>query len=120
MQWWLVALGAGCGGMLRLAFAPMNSWHAIIPMGTWSANLLGGLLMGIVVGLGSKLPPELRYLLATGFLGGLTTFSTFSAESFLLLQQGRWTWAFGLMGLHVCGSIALTALGWWLTQRFIV
>ena len=93
MQWWLVAIGAGCGGLLRLAFAPLNSWHSVIPLGTWSANLLGGLLMGVVVGLGSKLSPELRYLLATGFLGGLTTFSTFSAESFALLQQGRWQWA---------------------------
>ncbi len=119
MQWWLVGLGAAVGGMVRLAFSPLNSMPMVIPLGTWLANLLGGILMGVVLGLSDRLSMELRYLLATGFLGGLTTFSTFSAESFMLLQQGRFAWAFSLITMHVLGSIALTGLGWWLTQRIM-
>ena len=116
MQWWLISVlvgsGAAVGAMVRYLLGnAFNGLHANIPIGTLTANLLGGLLMGVVVAYGTALSLEARLLLATGFLGGLTTFSTFSAEGFLLLQQGRWMQAAALVGLHVIGSLLMTALG---------
>ena len=115
MKWLLVSVGAACGAMLRLFFAQtMNAIHPTIPYGTIMANILGGFLMGLVLAASNHMSTEMRFLLATGFLGGLTTFSTFSAESFSLLNQGRIGIAFILIGIHVIGSIIATALGFWL------
>ena len=115
MQWILVSIGAALGAMLRLLFAQMlNALHPAIPYGTLLANVLGGFLMGLVLASTQQLSTEMRLLLATGFLGGLTTFSTFSAESFTLLNNGRIGMAFFLIGLHVIGSIAATAFGFYL------
>jgi len=112
MQWILVGVGAALGGMLRLFFSQMlNAIHPVIPYGTLLSNLLGGFLMGIILGLTGVISNDMRLLLATGFLGGLTTFSTFSAESFTLLQQGRMMHALLLIGVHVMGSITATACG---------
>ncbi|AXI02248.1 fluoride efflux transporter CrcB [Aquirhabdus parva] len=117
MQWILVSIGAALGAMLRLFFAQMlNAVHPAIPYGTLLANVLGGFLMGLVLASTQQLSTEMRLLLATGFLGGLTTFSTFSAESFTLLNNGRVGMAFFLIGLHVIGSIAATALGFYLVN----
>ncbi|WP_410211572.1 fluoride efflux transporter CrcB [Aquirhabdus sp.] len=117
MQWILVSIGAALGAMLRLLFAQMlNAVHPAIPYGTLLANVLGGFLMGLVLASTQQLSTEMRLLLATGFLGGLTTFSTFSAESFTLLNNGRIGMAFFLIGLHVIGSITATALGFYLVN----
>ncbi len=119
MQWWLIGVlvgsGAAAGAMLRYVLGSLlNTLHPLIPIGTLTANLLGGLLMGLVVAYSASLSLEVRLLLATGFLGGLTTFSTFSAEAFMLLQHGRWQPAMLLMGLHVMGSLLMTACGFML------
>ena len=115
MKWLLVSVGAACGAMLLFFFAQtMNAIHPSIPYGTLMANILGGFLMGLVLAASNQLSNEMRFLLATGFLGGLTTFSTFSAESFTLLDSGRIGMAFMLITIHVVGSIAATALGFWL------
>ncbi len=116
MQWWLIGVlvggGAALGAILRyLLGSLLNPLYPVIPIGTLVANLLGGLLMGLLVAYSAGLSLEIRLLLATGFLGGLTTFSTFSAEAFLLLQQGRIAQAMLLIGVHVIGSLLMTATG---------
>jgi CrcB protein len=117
MRWFLVGLGAAFGAMLRLALAQhWNTPSSVIPLGTLLANVLGGFLMGGLMGAASVLTPELRWLLATGFLGGLTTFSTFSAETFTLLQTGRWGWALMLALVHVSAALLATAIGWGLVH----
>ena len=85
-----------------------------IPPGTLVANLLGGYLIGVALGFFGQhvgLAPEWKLLIITGFLGGLTTFSTFSAEVTAHLQDGRLAWAMGAIGIHVIGSLAMTMLG---------
>ncbi|MDP1532626.1 MAG: fluoride efflux transporter CrcB, partial [Rubrivivax sp.] len=79
-----------------------------------AANLIGGYLIGVAMGIVTHhpaLPPEWRLFVITGFLGGLTTFSTFSAEIMLLLQQGRLLWAGGAIAAHVGGSLLMTLAG---------
>lgn len=110
-----ISVGASAGAVLRwLLGASLNSMFPSIPPGTLAANLIGGYLIGIALALFAALPslaPEWRLLVITGFLGGLTTFSTFSAEVMALIQQGR----LGLAGLaisaHVGGSLSMTLLG---------
>lgn len=110
-----ISIGASCGAVLRWLLAlQLNAFFPTIPPGTLAANLIGGYLIGLAVGFFSEYPlvsPEMRLLIITGFLGGLTTFSTFSAEVVSLLQEGRIAWAVGSIGLHVTGSILLTILG---------
>jgi len=111
----LVALGAACGAVLRWLFGlGLNGLFPAIPLGTLTSNLLGGYLMGIMIAL-LAMPlshaPELRLLVVTGFLGGLTTFSAFSGEVARLLQQGRLGLAGAAIALHVIGSVTLTLLG---------
>ncbi len=92
----------------------LNSLFPTIPLGTLSANLAGGYLIGVAMTLFASLPglaPEWRLLVITGFLGGLTTFSTFSAEVTILLQQGRFLWAGAAISAHVAGSLLMTLLG---------
>ncbi|PJA41525.1 MAG: fluoride efflux transporter CrcB, partial [Lysobacterales bacterium CG_4_9_14_3_um_filter_62_6] len=82
--------------------------------GTLAANLIGGYLIGVAISVFAQHPgllPEWRLLVITGFLGGLTTFSTFSAEVTLLLQQGRVLWATAAIALHVLGSLTMTLMG---------
>lgn len=111
----LVAVGAACGAVLRWLFGlGLNGLFPAIPLGTLTSNLLGGYLMGIMIAL-LAMPlshaPELRLLVVTGFLGGLTTFSAFSGEVARLLQQGRMGLAGVAIALHVIGSVTLTLLG---------
>jgi CrcB protein len=110
-----VGVGAALGAWLRWALSlGMNSWLPSLPLGTLAANLVGGYLIGVaveVLGVRAGLPPEVRLFAITGFLGGLTTFSTFSAEAAGLLLHGQWWWAVGLIAAHVVGSIALTFAG---------
>ena len=114
MNWVAVGVGAALGAWLRWGLSNwMNAWHTV-PLGTLLANLGGGYLIGIAVAFFQNhpaLPPEWRLLAVTGFLGGLTTFSTFSAESRLLLQRGDYLWARGHSALHLLGSVALCIAG---------
>ena len=110
-----VGLGAAVGAWLRWALSlAFNARIESLPLGTLAANLVGGYLIGIVVALFQDMPelaPEWRLLLVTGFLGGLTTFSTFSAEAVALLQRGAYGWALLHSGTHLLGSIALCIAG---------
>lgn len=110
-----VGIGAAIGAWGRWGLSLLlNALFPLLPLGTLVANLVGGYLMGISMGLvalGGLLNPELRLLVTTGFLGGLTTFSTFSAESVTLFSRGEYGWAsLHLLG-HVLGSLLMTALG---------
>lgn len=110
-----VGVGAAFGAWLRwLLSLALNPILPSLPLGTLAANLVGGYLIGAMVellGVRAGLPPEVRLFAVTGFLGGLTTFSTFSAEAAGLLQHGQWLWAGTLLLAHVVGSIALTFAG---------
>ena len=110
-----VALGAALGALLRwLLGAKLNSVFPTIPPGTLVANLFGAYVIGLGIAFFatfSSISPEWRLLVVTGFCGGLTTFSTFSAGVTLLLQQGRLVWAFGAVAAHVVGSVLMTFAG---------
>jgi CrcB protein len=110
-----ISLGASLGALLRWWLgARLNGLFPAIPPGTLAANLLGGYVVGAAIALTahlSALSPEWRLFVITGFCGGLTTFSTFSAEVVALLQQGRGALACAAIGTHVAGSLAMTVLG---------
>ncbi len=110
-----VGLGSACGAWLRWWLGlRLNSLFPTVPLGTLAANLAGGYLVGVAVGVFAHyqgLAPEWRLFAITGFLGGLTTFSTFSAEVVSLLSRGQLAWAIATASLHLGGSLALTALG---------
>lgn len=120
--WLAVALGGALGALARwrvgLALNPLGS--ATLPLGTLAVNCVGGLLVGALVWRLAQSPNEgLRLLLVTGFLGGLTTFSTFSAESLALVQTGRLATALAHTAAHVLGALACAALGAWLAARVL-
>lgn len=110
-----IGLGAAGGAWIRWGLGLIfNATLKNIPLGTFLANLVGGFLIGLAVEFFShntQLSPEWKLLIITGFLGGLTTFSTFSLESVQLIQSGRVGWAAILIGIHVFGSILMTVLG---------
>jgi CrcB protein len=110
-----ICIGASLGATLRWWLGSgLNSLFPAIPPGTLVANLLGGYLIGLSLSFFAHHPalsPEWRLLIITGFLGGLTTFSTFSAEVTTLLQQGRWILAGAAIAIHVAGSLLMTLLG---------
>ncbi len=110
-----VSAGASLGALLRWILSErLNPLLPALPLGTLAANLVGGFGVGLALGWlaqHTELSPQVRLFIVTGLLGGLTTFSTFSAEVVAHLEQGRWFWAFGLAGAHLAGSLALTALG---------
>jgi len=110
-----VGIGAALGAWLRWALGLLyNSLFPAIPPGTLLANLIGAYVIGCAVGAFTQWPaiaPEWRLLIVTGFCGGLTTFSTFSAEISALAQQARFATMAGAISLHVGGSLALTLLG---------
>ena len=107
--------GAGLGALLRWGLGlRLNPVFPTLPLGTLAANLLGGLLVGLAMawfGRHPGLPPEFRLFAITGFLGGLTTFSTFSAEVVTLLARGEYGWGLVAAATHLAGSLALTATG---------
>ena len=111
----LISVGAASGAVLRwLLGLGLNGLFPAIPPGTLAANLIGGYLVGIAMewlSVPVGLAPEMRLLMMTGFLGGLTTFSTFSGEVARLLQQGRLAMAGIEVAVHVIGSVLLTVLG---------
>lgn len=110
-----VGVGAALGAWLRWGLGSwLNPRTQELPLGTLAANLVGGYLVGIAIAWfadRTEIPPEWRLFIVTGFLGGLTTFSTFSAESVALLLRGSYGWAFAHGAAHLFGSLALTALG---------
>ena len=116
---WLavVAVGGGAaiGAWLRWGLGLwLSGAHAQLQAGTLAANLIGGYLIGIALGFFSNHPhlsPEWRLLVVTGFLGGLTTFSSFSGESMTLLQRGDYGWALLHTLLHLAGSLLLCIAG---------
>lgn len=110
-----ICFGACLGALARWQLGLwLSHSSALIPWGTLAANLIGGYLIGVCVGVFQQWPeldPLWRLTLVTGFLGALTTFSSFSAEVVVLLQQGRYTLALGTASVHLFGSLALTLLG---------
>lgn len=111
----VIAVGASLGAWLRwLLGMKLNALFPTIPPGTVVANMVGGYIIGLAIAFLAASPtlsPEWRLLIITGFCGGLTTFSTFSAETVALIQEGRLVWALGSISLHVAGSLAMTAVG---------
>ena len=111
----VIAVGASLGAWLRwLLGMKLNALFPSIPPGTVVANMFGGYIIGLAIAFLAASPtlsPEWRLLIITGFCGGLTTFSTFSAETVALIQEGRLLWALGSISLHVLGSLAMTAAG---------
>jgi fluoride exporter len=116
--------GAGCGALLRWGLGLLlNPLFPTVPLGTVAANLIGGLLVGLAGAFFTHktgLAPEWRLLVITGFLGGLTTFSTFSAEVVNLIGRQQYAWAAGTASLHLLGSLLLTALGILLAHALFV
>ena len=116
-QWLAVGGGAAIGAWVRWGLGiALNA--SIFPIGTLAANLGGGLLMGMAMAyfINSAADNPLRLLVMTGFLGGLTTFSAFSAEAFNFLYKQQYAWAAGHILSHVVGSLLTTALGFVLVQ----
>lgn len=110
-----IFFGAGLGALLRAGFNFLSvSAASIIPLGTLLSNMVGGYLVGLAVaffGNNPQISPEWRLMVVTGFLGGLTTFSSFSAEVVAFIQRGEFTLALGTAMLHLVGSLLLTFLG---------
>ena len=115
MQTVAVGVGAALGALLRWRLGLLyNPVFPPIPLGTLAANLIGGFLAGLCLEYFSRnaaVPPELRLAATTGFLGGLTTFSAFSAETAALLLRRDFLWSTVIVGGHLIGSLALTLLG---------
>jgi len=115
--------GAAIGAWLRWGLGVLlNPVFPTLPLGTLAANLSGGLMMGCAMELLTRhavLSPEARLLVTTGFLGGLTTFSTFSAETVALLMRKEFAWSAVLVVAHVAGSVAMTILGIYLMRLFL-
>ncbi|MCH4876471.1 fluoride efflux transporter CrcB [Pseudomonas sp. TMW22090] len=111
----VIAIGASLGAWLRWILGmELNALFPTIPPGTVVANMVGGYIIGLAIAVlaaSPSLSPEWRLLIITGFCGGLTTLSTFSAETVALIQEGRLLWALGSISLHVVGSLAMTAAG---------
>ncbi len=110
-----ISVGASLGALLRWWLGTMlNAHFPAVPPGTLAANLVGGYVVGVAVAFFATypaVPPEWRLFVITGFCGGLTTFSTFSAEVVTLMQQGRALWALGAAATHVLGSVVMTFAG---------
>ncbi|PNK60389.1 fluoride efflux transporter CrcB [Psychrobacter sp. FDAARGOS_221] len=123
MQWIAIGLGAAIGACLRAWLAKLNPLHSWIPLGTLGANVLGGLLIGMAMVLfmriGSAWHPNVKLFVMTGFLGGLTTFSTFSSEVFGLLNSGKIGAGIVLIGVHVLLTLIATAVGYYLMRTLL-
>ncbi|UFH50899.1 fluoride efflux transporter CrcB [Pseudomonas sp. KNUC1026] len=116
-----VIIGGSAGCVLRWVMGlRFNGLFPYLPMGTLFVNLIGGFIIGGAMAFFTRYPnldPAWRLLITTGFCGGLTTFSTFSAEVVAMLQQGRYGWALATALVHVVGSVVMTIAGFALVQR---
>ena len=110
-----IGIGAACGAWLRWGLGLwLNPLQPELPFGTLAANLAGGYLIGLAMAFFLQHPglaPEWRLMIITGFLGGLTTFSTFSAETVTLLLRGQYAWGAAMIAAHLGGSLLMTVLG---------
>ncbi|MCF8168966.1 MAG: fluoride efflux transporter CrcB [Rhodoferax sp.] len=120
-----ICLGASFGALARwrlgLWLNPAGIAGTVLPLGTLAANLIGGYLVGVCVTVFQALPqldPVWRLALVTGFLGALTTFSSFSAEVIAMLAQQRYALALAVSSLHLVGSLMLTVVGIWSASFF--
>jgi len=115
MSWVAVGVGAALGAWLRWGLTIfLGQLHSHIQLGTLAANLVGGYLIGLALGFFGSYPglsPEWRLFAITGFLGGLTTFSSFSGEAMVLLQRGHYGWALAHSAVHLLGSIGFCIAG---------
>ncbi|MFG6654379.1 fluoride efflux transporter CrcB [Scandinavium sp. M-37] len=113
-----VFIGGGTGSVLRwLLGMRLNPLHHAVPIGTLTANLLGAFIIGAGLAWFNRMThidPMWKLLITTGFCGGLTTFSTFSAEVVFLLQDGRFGWALLNVAVNLLGSFAMTAAAMWI------
>jgi CrcB protein len=110
-----VGVGAMLGAWARWGLGTLlNPLFPTLPLGTLTATVIGGYVIGLAVELfthHASVPPEIRLFIITGFLGSLTTFSTFSAEAVTLLARQQYAWALALIGAHFAGSLAMTVVG---------
>ena len=110
-----VGLGGGLGSLLRWALGlRLNAIFPNLPLGTFASNVIAGYVIGVAVAFFARFPDisvEWRLFIITGLMGGLSTFSSFSAEVVAHLQQGRLGWALAEIAIHVCASLLMTALG---------
>ncbi len=110
-----IGIGAALGAWLRWGLGLLlNPALPELPLGTLAANLIGGYLVGLAVAFFIQQPGlshEWRLFIITGFLGGLTTFSTFSAETVTLLLRGQYAWGMSIIAAHLGGSLLMTVLG---------
>jgi len=115
-----VFIGGGTGSVLRWFLGmKLNPLHHAIPIGTLTANLAGAFIIGMGLAWFNRMThidPLWKLLITTGFCGGLTTFSTFSAEVVFLLQDGRTGWALLNVAVNLLGSFAMTALAFWIVS----
>jgi len=115
-----VFIGGGTGSVLRWFLGmKLNPLHNAIPIGTLTANLAGAFIIGMGLAWFNRMThidPLWKLLITTGFCGGLTTFSTFSAEVVFLLQDGRAGWALLNVAVNLLGSFAMTALAFWIVS----
>ncbi|MDH4428048.1 MAG: fluoride efflux transporter CrcB [Acidovorax sp.] len=120
-----ICIGASAGALMRWRLGLWLNTGGVLPWGTLAANLLGGYLVGVAIAAFQAMPqidPVWRLALVTGLLGGLTTFSSFSAEVSQMLLAQRYALALGTAALHLAGSLVLTVLGihsasWWMSLR---
>jgi len=110
-----VGIGGALGSLLRWALGlRLNGLFPYLPLGTFAANVLAGYVIGVAIAFFARMPslsPDWRLFVVTGLMGGLSTFSTFSAEVVSHLQNGRLGWAAGEIAIHVCASVTMTILG---------
>ncbi|WP_027797654.1 fluoride efflux transporter CrcB [Paraburkholderia acidipaludis] len=110
-----VGIGGALGSLLRWVLGlRLNALFPELPLGTLASNVIAGYVIGVAVAFFARMPdvpPEWRLFVITGLMGGLSTFSTFSAEVVSHLQGGRFGWALGEIAIHVCASVAMTILG---------
>lgn len=115
LAFFAVGIGAFFGALLRWGFGiALNALLPALPLGTLAANLLGGLIIGAAMGAFDQfqsLPLELRLFVTTGFCGGLTTFSTFSAETVTLMMRQQYGWSAAIISAHLVGSLLMTFAG---------
>lgn len=118
-----VFIGAGSGALLRWGLGGwLNPVHSTVPLGTLAPNLLGGLLVGLASAWFAQHPEwpvHWRLLAITGFLGGLTTFSTFSLDVVTMIERQQYAWAAGTAFLHLAGSLVLTGIGFVVAQALL-
>jgi len=115
LSFFAVGFGAFAGALLRWVFGILfNPLLPALPLGTLASNLLGGFVIGAALGVFNQfqsLPPEVRLFVTTGFCGGLTTFSTFSAETVTLMLRQQYGWTAAIVSAHVVGSLLMTLAG---------